>query len=340
MARGKLRAEPNPARTFLFIAFFPQLVAGPIERASRLLPALAAPIHFRWRHVRIGLWLLCWGLFKKVVLADRLSLLVDVAYEDPTGASGGLLLLATYAFAFQIYCDFSGYTDMALGSAKIFGIDLMDNFRLPYLATSLRDFWTRWHISLSTWFRDYVYIPLGGSRTSLGRWILNLLIVFAVSGLWHGAQWTYVIWGLIHGGLVAVEVLLMHRSTNREQISAKSSWIVRLLKWFLTFHIVLLAWIFFRAENLHSALEILTSILTNPTESFHLPVAFSKFEAAVAVLALIWLHAVEVPCQGQSRRILGWRPRWKTRLIVLGTILLILNFGIFNHPKQFVYFQF
>lgn len=340
---GKVAAERSLPRTTLFVAFFPQLVAGPIERASRLLFALRKPIHFRWRNIRSGCWLILWGLFKKIVIADRLAVLVDLAYESPEQSTNGILLLATYAFAFQIYCDFSGYTDMAIGSAKIFGIDLMQNFRTPYLAHSLRNFWGRWHISLSTWFRDYLYIPLGGNRTSQLRWAANMLFVFAVSGLWHGAKWTYVIWGAIHGMCVLVEfactknlrVLKQGKSTGLKRTTLLTIQIV------VTFHVVLIAWIFFRAESLSDAWYVLSSIPhANPTLSFDLPVEFSRFEMAVAALALCWMSLIEFPYRGDTRRLLGLRPRILCRFAVIVTVLLVVNFGIFSNPAQFVYFQF
>ncbi|RMF37131.1 MAG: MBOAT family protein, partial [Planctomycetota bacterium] len=202
------RIEPERSlwRTVLFVSFFPQLVAGPIERAGRLLPALRRPVIVRWSNIRVGAWMFLWGLFKKVVIADRLALLVDAVFDDVSGQAPAMAVAAVIAFWFQIYCDFSGYTDMARGSARMFGIDLMQNFRVPYLATSLHDFWSRWHISLSTWFRDYVYIPLGGNRVPPVRWAVNILVVFAVSGLWHGANWTYLIWGVLHGAALIAEV--------------------------------------------------------------------------------------------------------------------------------------
>ncbi|MEL7338749.1 MAG: MBOAT family O-acyltransferase, partial [Planctomycetota bacterium] len=206
--RRKVVAEPSLPRTILFIAYFPQLIAGPIERAGRLLPRLRMPIRFRMQDLRRGAWLALWGLFKKIVIADRLGIYVDEVYDNPDAASAGMLWAATYAFAHQIYCDFSGYSDMAIGVSRMFGIDLMRNFRMPYLAIGFRDFWARWHISLSTWFRDYVYIPLGGNRCGSVRWIVNLLLVFTVSGLWHGARWTFVLWGLLHGVLVVGELML------------------------------------------------------------------------------------------------------------------------------------
>lgn len=340
VARGKVHPEPTLARTTLFISFFPQLVAGPIERANRLLPALRRPVFFRWRNLRLGAWLILWGLFKKVVLADRLALLVDHAYGTPVEEiSAPLLILATYAFAFQIYCDFSGYTDMAIGSARMFGIDLMRNFRTPYLATSLRDFWARWHISLSTWFRDYVYIPLGGSRVSPVRWSFNLLFVFAISGLWHGAKWTYVIWGLIHGLVLLLEAVLCRSSQRSDK--TRASLAIQTIQVLITFHIVLLAWVFFRAESVQQAWSILVQVGSWDTyRAWAWPADFSRFEFAIAVTSLMWMLLIESSVRGNTKRIVGVRPRILSRLVIVTTLLIVLNFGIFSNPTQFVYFQF
>ena len=196
------KAEPSLSRYALYVSFFPQLVAGPIERAGRLIPQLGGPARFDYFSAVSGLKLIAWGLFKKLVIADRLAALVNPIYADPTQWDPATLLLATYAFTFQIYCDFSGYSDIAIGSAQVMGIDLMTNFDRPYAATGIRQFWRRWHISLSTWFRDYLYFPLGGNRTSPYRMYYNIMVVFLVCGLWHGAAWTFVVWGGLHGLLL------------------------------------------------------------------------------------------------------------------------------------------
>ncbi|MEM7478671.1 MAG: MBOAT family O-acyltransferase [Planctomycetota bacterium] len=358
----RIESESSWLRSVLFVSFFPQLVAGPIERAGNLIPALRAPIWFRWRNVRLGCWLVLWGLFKKVVIADRLSLLVDFAYQTPDEQGGGLLLLASYAFAFQIYCDFSGYTDMAIGSAKIFGIDLMANFRFPYAARSIREFWSRWHISLTTWFRDYLYIPLGGNRVTTQRWVFNILVVFAISGLWHGAKWTFVIWGLIHGTLLLVEtaVISIARKSNDESQNLSALGEPTLVAWkyqawcaawngvriLITFHIVLLAWVFFRADKLGDAMkviQIVASELSSNAFGFFdivLPSVFSRFEMAVAILGLCWMCLIEIPLRGNVSRVVGIRPREIGKGIIIATGLLVLNFGVFSNPTQFVYFQF
>jgi D-alanyl-lipoteichoic acid acyltransferase DltB (MBOAT superfamily) len=350
--RGVVPAEKSLARTALFIAFFPQLVAGPIERAGHLLPALRGAIVFRWKNFRCGLWLILWGLFKKLVIADRLALLVDNVYSDPNTASGGLLLLATYAFAFQIYCDFSGYSDMAIGSARLFGIELMQNFRLPYLARGLRDFWARWHISLSTWFRDYLYIPLGGNRAGQFYWFRNILLVFILSGFWHGAAWTYAIWGAIHGLAIVIEIVLGQQVWGRYRPASElpradtqsfAVWrsVRQGLHIALTFHIVLLGWVFFRAASLDEAWLILHRMLTwTGTLTAGWPSDFSRLELAVSLVALSWMFLIETLSDGRVERWLGRRPRFKPQTVVAITLLLLINFGIFTAAAQFVYFQF
>lgn len=193
--RGELEAEPHFGKYATFITFFPQLVAGPIERAKNLLPQICGEHKFDYVQATYGLKLMAWGFFKKLVIADNLAVSVDLIYNDIYAYSGFALIVATVFFAFQIYCDFSGYSDIAIGVAKLFGINLMSNFQSPYFSSTIKEFWSRWHISLSTWFRDYVYIPLGGNRKGRCRKYINLIITFMVSGIWHGANWTFVLWG-------------------------------------------------------------------------------------------------------------------------------------------------
>ena len=209
--RGRLPAQRHFGIFATYVAFFPQLVAGPIERATNMLPQFQLKFGFDYDRVVSGLRLILWGVFKKVVIADRLAIYVNAVYGDVESYAGLRLIVATVFFAFQIYCDFSAYSDIAIGTARILGFRLMENFRRPYLAISLRDFWRRWHISLSTWFRDYVYIGLGGNRQGASRQVINLLIVFALSGLWHGANWTFLLWGIFHGAIVALETVFKSR---------------------------------------------------------------------------------------------------------------------------------
>ena len=256
--KGEIKPEKHFGRFALFVSFFPQLVAGPIERAKNLLPQFRRKVEFSVLNFTSGGKRIIWGLFKKVVIADNVAILVDHVYASPESFGSTSLLVASYLFAFQIYCDFSGYSDIAIGTAKILGFDLMENFRTPYLSRSIREFWSRWHISLSTWFRDYVYIPLGGSKNGVVMWQINLLIVFAVSGLWHGAAWTFVVWGVLHGGYLMIENLINRKPWFGRYMKSKG-----IAKWagiVLVFHLVLLGWIFFRAEDMRDAWAVLCGI--------------------------------------------------------------------------------
>jgi alginate O-acetyltransferase complex protein AlgI len=263
------RRQFRPVRDFgaymAFVSFFPQLVAGPIERASQLLPQFLAARRFSPERAWLGLRLILWGLFKKMVIADNLAAVVDGVYAAPGAHSGPVLLLATVGFAFQIYGDFSAYSDIAAGTAHLFGIDLMRNFAFPYFSRSVAEFWRRWHISLSTWFRDYVYIPLGGSRGTPGRMRLNVLATFALSGLWHGASWNFVVWGVLNGlGMLAVRAGGGAGKAGPGQVpGGAGAWpglgsLVRLLA---TFAFICLTWVFFRAATLGEALHVVRDIL-------------------------------------------------------------------------------
>ncbi len=258
--RGEVRACRHLGKYATFIAFFPQLVAGPIERTRNLLPQIEGEHTFHAEKGIHGAKMIAWGFFKKVAIADTVAVYVDTVYKVPHHFTGFPLLLATLLFTFQIYCDFSGYSDIAVGTAELLDIDLMTNFRSPYFASSIREFWSRWHISLSTWFRDYVYIPLGGNRKGLWRTRWNLLVTFLVSGLWHGANWTYVLWGGVHGlGQI------LEREWNRifPADRKKKKW----LSVGLTFAFVSLAWVFFRADDIKDAGYVLAHLfdgITNP----------------------------------------------------------------------------
>ena len=246
------RGNQKPERHFgiyaLYVMFFPQLVAGPIERPQNMLHQFHEKKIFHYENLYSGLRFILWGLFKKVVVADRVAILVDAVYNHPHNYHGFALLIATVLFSFQIYCDFSGYSDIALGTARILGFNLMTNFRQPYFSSSISEFWSRWHISLSSWFKDYLYIPLGGNRVSIPRWYFNLLFVFIISGLWHGASWTFVIWGCSHGVLLVIQNL-KDRYLSKLKIP-KSVQVIT------TFILVSFLWIFFRASSLpmHSML--------------------------------------------------------------------------------------
>jgi alginate O-acetyltransferase complex protein AlgI len=348
--RGKVEPERHLGRFATFIVFFPQLVAGPIERAGDLLPQLRAFRTARYDRVTGGLKLMAWGLFKKVVIADRLSRLVAPAFADPELYSGLMLLVAVIAFGYQIYCDFSGYSDIAIGAADVLGVRLTTNFRAPYHSRSIREFWTRWHITLSTWFRDYVYVPLGGSRVSPARWAFNILVVFLLSGLWHGANWTFVAWGLYHALVVisgrAAEPLWsgLYRRTGCERwpralAAFEVAW---------TGGVVMIGWVLFRAVSLESAALILQRIVTD-WRSFLVPetllfqtgpVAWGLSDVAIAAAAILVLEIGDtIGLRLSIRDWLSERPlmvRWGAYYALVASIIVC---GQFNGPP-FIYFQF
>lgn len=343
--RRKIPIETNFLVFALYVAYFPQLVAGPIERAQNIIPQLKVTPVFDYERAVSGLRLMLWGAFKKIAISDRIAPFVNAVYDDPASYGGLTLVAATLGFAIQIYCDFSGYSDIAIGAARILGIDLMQNFRQPYFATSLRDFWRRWHISLSTWFRDYVYFPLGGSRVTLARNMLNLLIVFLVSGLWHGANWTFVIWGFIHGTFIVLDLWLVQYAGVRRVLQR-----LRLLHIPVTFGIVVFAWIFFRANSLDDAMTVLnglarfngiTEINTIFADTYFFP--FTLEVMLLALVGVIWLvndyleartntiglgYLVHVP------RVLRWTLYYVLSLLIIITLI----FG--STEQQFIYFQF
>jgi len=337
--RRNTEHESNPARFTLFVGFFPQLLSGPIERAGHMLNQFRSENSFDFARVSSGLTLMLWGLFKKVVIADRLAIYVNLVYNDPQGYSGSSLLLATYFFTFQIYCDFSGYTDMAIGAARILGYDLMANFRLPYFAESVSDFWRRWHISLTSWFRDYLYIPLGGNRTSSARWLLNIMAVFTISGLWHGAAWTFVIWGMLHGIYYLLERVIgasVARVCSALRIGGE---LLKWLKVLVTFHLVAFAWIFFKARSLTDALHVIGGIFTSVTGPVYLgPSQITTILGAGLILLLVTVQFLQyrglVPLS-KSERTFPLYVRWP---VYVAMIFGISIFGIGSN--EFIYFQF
>ena len=338
---GKISPEKHLGRFALFVAFFPQLVAGPIERSGNLLPQLRQKQLFDYPRIISGMRLAAWGLFKKVVIADRLAIFVDQVYNAPGEYAGFAVLVATIFFAFQIYCDFSGYSDIAIGVARMLGIDLMKNFDRPYFSQSLGEFWRRWHISLSTWFRDYVYIPLGGNRVVKWRWYYNLFLTFLVSGLWHGANWTFVIWGAIHG------LILIAEQMNRERIK-QGGWQAdfplltrRLLNIGFTFAIVCLAWVFFRANTVSDAWVLLVNMAHLSWDQWSLNMindnSYDFVLSFFFIAILVGLHVFQ-----ENRHMGPWvasRPVYVRWAIYLVLVSLILNFGEFNQ-QEFIYFQF
>lgn len=254
--KSRTKAEYHFVVYAAFISFFPQLVAGPIERTNNLLPQIKSEKKFDYEMAMYGLRQILWGFFKKIAVADVVAIYVDNAYADLSRCTPFDLCAAIFFFTIQIYCDFSGYSDIAIGTAKLFGINLMRNFNSPYFSTSIREFWSRWHISLSTWFRDYVYIPLGGSRCSRFRTGMNVMITFLVSRLWHGANWTFVLWGRMHGIAQVFENLFIRKEKKKSKFCMVLSWI-------LVFAFCNLAWVFFRAESIGDALYVIKNAFGN-----------------------------------------------------------------------------
>lgn len=263
--RGKVEAQRDFIRYALFLSFFPQVVSGPIGRADQLMPQFAQPHPFRWDQFRAGLARFLWGALKKMVLADRLAVLVNTIFAAPEAYGAIQVMGAVLAFSLQIYCDFSAYSDMALGVAQSMGFTLMENFRTPYFSRSIAEFWRRWHISLSSWFRDYLYIPLGGSRRGTARKYCNVLIVFAVSGLWHGAAMTFVVWGVLNGLYqVAGAVTAPLRARCYRALGLEDSGVRRAIQTGVTFVLTTLAWVFFKASSLPNALAVLGGMVSGP----------------------------------------------------------------------------
>jgi len=339
--RGVLPPERHLGRFALYVCFFPQLVAGPIERAKDLLPQMKLERDFDYTRATDGLRLMAWGFFKKMVIADRLAVVVDHVYGNPENHSGPALVLATLCFAYQIYCDFSGYSDIAIGAARVLGVRLSTNFNRPYASASIAEFWRRWHITLSTWFRDYIYLPLGGNRTVAFRWALSILIVFAISGLWHGADWKFLVWGLIHGVCLLAERVVARTLpvTRRLPVALKVG---------TTFVITNIAWVFFRADSLSQASLILTrmhrgwSVALAPefwTRSIKTlglaPGELLLAAAAILVCEIVQFAHSRTPLQpwfrGRSTVF-----RWVVYVVIFWTLFLG---GIFRQT-EFIYFEF
>jgi alginate O-acetyltransferase complex protein AlgI len=356
--RGNQKAEKDFGIYALYVMFFPQLVAGPIERPQNLLHQFYEKHDFDYKQVTDGLKIMAWGMFKKVVIADRLANFVNTVYDKPSEYQGISLIVATVFFAFQIYCDFSGYSDIAIGAAQVLGFKLMDNFNRPYSSRSIVEFWKRWHISLSTWFKDYLYIPLGGNRVSVPRWYLNLIITFLVSGVWHGANWTYIVWGTLHGLYM---VIGRYTEDIRKKIVSftlldRNSRFYDFLQVMTTFILVTFAWIFFRAKNIHDAIYIVTHLFSGLREyvisifvSHHhfgtgkfAPILLGqpKIEFVIAIISIIfleWVHSIQR--HGSIRHMLA-----KKSVLIRWSIYFILVYGcIFLgvlEKTQFIYFQF
>ncbi|WP_299226418.1 MBOAT family protein [uncultured Psychroserpens sp.] len=332
--RKKIEPTSNIIEFAAFVSFFPQLVAGPIERASHLLPQFSKQREFSSKFAMSGIYLIIWGLFKKVVIADNCAFFVDQIFSNPSAFDSLELFLGAVLFAFQIYGDFSGYSDIAIGVARLFGFSLMVNFSFPYFSRNIAEFWRRWHISLSTWFRDYLYIPLGGSKVGKYTVVRNVLIVFLISGFWHGANWTFIFWGFLHG-LFFLPLLLT--STNRNYLSHTRLKSNHILKIVFTFVMVTLAWIFFRADSIAIAFQYITDVFSFNGMSLS---CFSKTSKAllfsiiitVSIIVLLGYEFLAVQRDQKEVKL--------DRFNAVFIILLIVFMGVFKNPSDFIYFQF
>ncbi|HEY8166199.1 MAG TPA: MBOAT family O-acyltransferase [Gemmatimonadaceae bacterium] len=346
--RGRVKAERHVGIYALYVMFFPQLVAGPIERPQNLIPQFYQPHEFDYERVTNGLRRMAGGLFMKVVIADRLARYVNIVYTDPSSFHGLTLVVATIFFAFQIYCDFAGYSHIAIGAAQVMGFRLMENFNHPYLSQSISEFWSRWHISLSTWFRDYVYIPLGGNRVRKLRWYYNLFVTFLLSGLWHGANWTYVIWGGLNG-FYLISSLITAPIRERLAIVAGLSQRPRfhsVVRVATTFALVCIAWVFFRANTLQDVITIFTQLWARPTLHQLIPFplrgeGITKLEVAYSFLLIAGLVTYEVFAGrlGLSRKF-RLQPVWVRWPAYYAFCMAIWLLGISTEAKAFIYFQF
>ena len=350
--RGDVGVERNLLRYAVFVSFFPQLVAGPIERSSRLLEQFYARHSFSYERMVRGLMMMMWGYFQKMVIADRLAVLVSQVFDYYTYYSGVQILVGCVFFAFQIYCDFAGYSCIAIGAAQVMGFDLMQNFAQPYLASSVAGFWRRWHISLTSWFRDYLYIPLGGNRRGTLTKYRNILIVFLASGLWHGANWTYVIWGGLNGIFQILGELLRPARERFQRLlrmdgDAASA---RIMSTLLTFLLIDFTWIFFRSDNLTAATGIIRQLFSR----VNLPVLFdgglynlglSRIDFSIALLSIFILLVVDV-LHERNVRIRSWILRqnlwfrWTVYLLAIFSVLIFGFYGPNYDAAQFIYFQF
>jgi alginate O-acetyltransferase complex protein AlgI len=342
--RGNQKAERHFGIYSLYVMFYPQLVAGPIERPQNLIHQFYEKHDFDYQRVTDGLKFMLWGMFKKVVIADRLAIYVDKVYNNPLNYDGWNFIIATIFFAFQIYCDFSGYSDIAIGAARVMGFKLMTNFNRPYHARSIAEFWKRWHISLSTWFRDYLYIPLGGNRTTKFWWYFNLFLTFLISGVWHGAKWTFVIWGALNGLYLLVSIwtekprkrLVEFIGLDKHQSLRQS---IQLL---ITFTLTCYAWLFFRANSLTDVIYIHRSIASSLIHPFReiiqFPFSLNEFLLCLCVIAFLELiHYTERKREMWSY--LTNKPLYLRWAVYYGFILVIFYLGGFG-SNHFIYFQF
>lgn len=343
--RQKLKPSSNFVAFAAFVSFFPQLVAGPIERASNLLPQFLSKRNFDYRKAVDGMRQILWGLFKKMVIADNCAELTNQIFGSYQSQSGSVLILGAVFFAFQIYGDFSGYSDIAIGTARLFGIDLRRNFNYPYFSRDIAEFWRRWHISLTTWFRDYVYIPLGGSRVSKAKIIRNTLIIFLVSGLWHGANWTYIIWGLYHA-LLFLPLIILNKNRNKLDTIAQDRTFPNLAELFqvtITFVLICFGWIIFRSENIQQAFAYIDLIFYFKPGYFNLTTimngtgSLSNFTILFALISIFVLIVVEWFQRNKEHGLSFTKNKFSWLIyIVLSLSIYLMKGG----SSAFIYFQF
>jgi alginate O-acetyltransferase complex protein AlgI len=326
--RGKQEPSRDIVAFLAFVSFFPKLAAGPIERASNLLPQFHRTRSFRYRNARDGMLQILWGLWKKVCVADVLARQVDHIFAHYTGLLGSTLVLGAVYFAFQVYCDFSAYSDIAIGTARLLDFNLMTNFSLPYFSRNIREFWRRWHISLSSWFRDYVYIPLGGNRGSKINTIFNVLVTFTLSGLWHGANWTYVLWGFLNGLYYIPTVLLRNKKHENTGLP-----VTHLIQMAVTFIPITLSWIFFRSDNLGVAADYINKIATRSLLRF--PRTFIPYLIPIAILLTIEWVTRDASHPLKKVNSLPWVLRWGVYLL-----LTLAVAAAYRVDKSFIYFEF
>lgn len=338
--RGQMKAEKDPIAFFAYVSFFPQLVAGPIERAVNLLPQFKIKREFSYEQGADGMRLILWGLFKKVVIADNCALFVNEVFANYQTASGLELILGAVFFAFQIYGDFSGYSDIAIGTAKLFGFNLMTNFRTPYFSRDMAEFWRRWHISLSTWFRDYVYIPLGGSRVGKGRAVFNTFVIFVVSGFWHGANWTFIVWGALNA-VYFLPLLLMGKNRKNTDTVAENRFLPSIKElWQIgtTFALTCLAWVFFRAESVGEAWQYLSNIFTVDFEVFDKVVIYKGGKLLLLLFMLIIFEWMGKNNDNVLTQIT--KERFRKLSYPIYYLLFILILWNWESEQEFIYFQF
>ncbi|UBM59115.1 MBOAT family protein [Marinilongibacter aquaticus] len=338
--RGRVPAERNLFRYALYVMFYPQLVAGPIERPQNVIYQFYEKHKFDYQRAVSGLRLMLWGMFKKVVIADRLGLFVDQVYDNPEHFTGMPIIVATVFFGFQIFCDFSGYTDIGLGAARIMGFDLMKNFDRPYFSKSISEFWRRWHISLSSWFKDYVYIPLGGNRVSPLRRYFNLFIVFMISGLWHGASWNFVIWGALHG-VYQIVGLWTHKTQKRIIGLLKNDFLEKCVHAAIVFFLVSVAWVFFRAHHLSQSLYLLKNMFATSSHSLSEMIDIIGVQDIIVLILSVGL--MESVHWFQRKHDMGlWfdrQPKWFRWSSYYAVFTAIVLFATYSNT-QFIYFQF